>query len=93
MKKLIALLKSSVYKTMPIPDFSGNDLVYMENSAQVRMKAVKLLPTPQSSNEALGLKVIEDEITSSLTIESIDFSRSKKRLRPNEKFRHNPCFL
>lgn len=93
MKELIALLKSSVYKTMPIPDFSGNDLVYMENSAQVRMKAVKLLLTPQSSNEALGLKVIEDEITSSLTIESIDFSRYKKGLRPNEKFRHNPCFL
>lgn len=56
MKELIALLKSSVYKTMPIPDFSGNDLVYMENSAQVRMKAVKLLLEPQSSNEALGVR-------------------------------------
>lgn len=79
MKELIALLKSSVYKTMPIPDFSGNNLVYMENAAQVRMKAVKLLLTPQSSNEAFGLKAMEDEIASSLTIESIDFSRDSVR--------------
>ena len=78
-KELIALLKSSVYKTMPIPDFSGNDLVYMENAAQVRMKAAKLLLTPQSSNEAFGLKAMEDEIASSLTIESIDFSRDSVR--------------
>ena len=79
MNELIALLKSSVYKTMTIPDFSGNDLVYMENAAQVRMKAVKLLLTPQSPNEAFGLKAMEDEIASSLTIESIDFSRDSVR--------------
>lgn len=78
-KELIVLLKSSVYKTMPIHDFSGNDLVYMENAAQVGMKAVKLLLTPQSSNEAFGLKAMEDEIASSLTIESIDFSRDSVR--------------
>ena len=78
-KELIALLKSSVYKTMPIPDFSGNNLVYMENAAQVRMKVVKLLLTPQSSNEVFGLKAMEDEIASSLTIESIDFSRDSVR--------------
>ena len=79
MRELIALLKSSVYKTMPIPDFSGNDFVYMENTAQVRMKAVKFLLTRQSSNEAFGLKAMEDEIASSLSIESIDFSRDSVR--------------
>lgn len=79
MKELIALLKSSVYKTMPILDFSGSNLVYLENAAQVQMKAVKLLLTPQSSNEAFGLKAMEDEIASSLTIESIDFSRDSVR--------------
>ena len=72
-------MKSSVYKTMPILDFAGNNLVYMENAAQVRMKAVKLLLTLQSSNEAFGLKAMEDEIASSLTIESIDFSRDSVR--------------
>lgn len=78
-KELIALLRSSVYKTMPIPDFSGNDLVYMENAAQIRMKAVKLLLTPQNSNDTFGLKAMEDEIASSFTIESIDFSRDSVR--------------
>ena len=79
MKELIALLKSSVYKTMPIPDFSGNDPVYMENASQVQMKVVKLLLTPKSSNEAFGLKAMEEEIASSLAIESIDFSRDSVR--------------
>ncbi|WP_312692593.1 Fic family protein [Caproiciproducens sp.] len=79
MKELIGLLKTSVYKTMPIPDFTGNDLVYMENAAQVQINAVKLLLTPQSSNEPFGLKAMEDEIASSFTIESIDFSRDSVR--------------
>lgn len=82
-KELVELLKTSVYKTLPIIDFAGNSLVYMENVAQVRMNAVKLLLTPQSSNEAFGFKAMEDEIASTLTIESIDFSRDsvKKILR------------
>ena len=79
MKEFIELLKASVYKAMPILDFAGNDLVYLENTAQVRMKALKCLLTPQSSNEAFGLKAMEDEIASSLTIESIDFSRDSVR--------------
>jgi Fic family protein len=79
MKELIELLTASVYKTIPIPDFAGNDLVYMENAARVRMNAVKLLLTPQASNEAYGLKAMEDEIASSLTIENIDFSRDSVR--------------
>ena len=83
MKELIELLKASVYKAMPILDFTGNDFVYMQNAAQVQMKSVKLLLTPQNSNETFGLKAMEDEIASSLTIESIDFSRDsvKKILR------------
>lgn len=79
MKELIELLKTSVYKTMPISDFDGNDLVYMENAAQLQMNAVKLLLTPQAASENFGLKAMEDEIASSLTIESINFSRDSVR--------------
>lgn len=79
MKELIELLKTSVYKAIPILDFAGSNLVYMENVAQVRMNAVKLLLTPQNANEAFGLKAMEDEIASSLIIESIDFSRESVR--------------
>lgn len=79
MMELIGLLKASVYKAIPVADFAGNNLVYMENVTQVRMKAVKLLLTPQNSSEAFGIKAMEDEIASSLTIESIDFSRESVR--------------
>lgn len=78
-KEFVDLLKTGVYKSMPIQDFAGKDLVYMENVAQVRMNAVRLLFTPQSSGEAYGLKAMEDEIISTLTIESIDFSRDSVR--------------
>jgi Fic family protein len=74
-KELIELLRTSVYKTVSIPDFAGNDLVYMENVTQVHMNVVKLLLTPHASHETFGLKAMEDEIASSLTIENIDFSR------------------
>ncbi len=79
MKEFIELLKSSVYKSVSIPDLAGNDLVYMENVAQVRMNAVKLLLIPQSSVEGFGLKAMEDEIASTLTIENINFLRDSVR--------------
>lgn len=67
--ELVALFKASVYKTLPITDFAGNNLVYMEIVAQVRMNAVKQLLTPQKSNDAFGLKAMGDEIASTFTIE------------------------
>lgn len=79
MNELIGLFKTSVYKSLPIRDFGGNNVVYMENIAQVRMSAVKLLLTPHSSQGGFGLQAMEDEITSTLTIESIDFSRDSVR--------------
>lgn len=76
LSELVELMKAGVYQSMPLPDFAGNDLVYMANVAQVRMNAVKLLLTPQSSSEALGLKAMEDEVASSLALENISFSRN-----------------
>ena len=78
-QELLELLKSGVYKAVPIPDFAGKNLVYMDNVAQVRMNSVKLLLTPQNANVAFGLKAMEDEIVSTLTIENIDFSRDSVR--------------
>ena len=93
MKEFINLLKTGVYKTIPIPDFAGNDLVYMENVTQVRMNAVRLLLTPQSSSEAFGLKAMEEEVASTLAIENIDFSRDsvRKVLRSEEHTSELQC--
>lgn len=77
--ELIELLKTNVYKSLPIPDFKGNNILYMENISQVRMNAVKLLLAPQRFNDAFGIKAMEDEIASTLSIENIDFSRDSVR--------------
>jgi Fic family protein len=79
LKELVELLKVSVYKALPIHDFLGNGLVYMENITQVRMNAVKLLLAPQRASETFGIKAMEDEIAATLTIENIDFLRDSVR--------------
>ena len=79
MEELVGLFRLSVYKTLPIWDFSGNDIVYMEYVAQVRINAVKLLLAQEKAYGGFGLKAMEDEIASSLTIESIDFNRDSVR--------------
>ena len=78
-QELIELFKSSVYKSLPIWDFGGNNVVYMENIAQVRMSAVKQLLQPQSAQRSFGLKAMEEEIVSTFTIESVDFNRDSVR--------------
>ena len=79
MRELFELLRSSVYTTLPIRDFDGNDVVYMSNIAQIKMKTMKLLLMPKNAHGSFGLKAMEDEITSTLTIESIDFNRDSVR--------------
>ena len=79
MKELIALFKASIYRNIPLSDFSGQDIVYMESMTQVRMSAAKLLLKPQMTTEAFGLKAMEDEIASTLTIENIDYNRDSVR--------------
>jgi len=77
--ELITVLKNSAYKTLPIWDFGGNELVLLEYIAQVEMASAKILLTPQSSLKKYGIKAMEEEISSTLTIENIDFSRESVR--------------
>lgn len=78
-REFVELLKNGLYKTLPLQDFFGNDLVYLETVAQVHMAAAKVLLTPQNSSEIFGFKAMEQEIISTLTIENIDFSRDSVR--------------
>lgn len=77
--EFVALLKNGFYKPIPLKDFHGNSLVYLEATAQVHLSAAKILLTPQKSPQPYGIKAMEEEIVSSLTIESIDFSRDSVR--------------
>lgn len=73
----ISVLKSSYYNLLPINDFKGDNLVYLNSCTSVNLDAVKLLYTAQSS--AYGTKALEEEIVATSAIESIDFSRDSVR--------------
>ena len=87
-KAFLQTLDEMYYKTLPLSDFEGNDIVFIENHATVNQRAVKLLL--QSRNKHYGIKSAEDEIVATSAIESIDFSRDSVRrilkgMAPNDE--------
>ena len=78
-REFAELLKSSVAKKLPLKDFGGHGIIYLDSVAQVHMNAAKILLAPQNRGAPFGLKAMEDEIASSLTIEDIDFTRDSVR--------------
>lgn len=77
--EFIQLLKNGFYKSLPLKDFDGASVVFLENTAQVHLSAAKILLTPQSSTQLYGIRAMEEEIISTFTIENIDFSRDSVR--------------
>ena len=51
----------------------------LSSIAHIKMNAIKLLLTPQNASTKFGLKAMEDEISSTLTIEDIDFTLDSVR--------------
>lgn len=78
-QEFVELLKSGFYKTLPLKDFHGNSLVYLEGTTQVHLSAAKILLTAHNSTKLYGIKAMEEEIISTFTIENIDFSRDSVR--------------
>ena len=79
LKEFVELLGNGFYKPLPLKDFNGRNLVYLDAVAQVQLSAAKVLLTPQSSSQIYGRKAMEDEILSTFTIEQIDTSRDSVR--------------
>ena len=52
---------------------------FVNDIAQLRTSAVKLLMKPQATADAFGIKAMEEEIAATFTIENIDFSRDSVR--------------
>lgn len=69
-------LEQLYYKALPLSDFDGNNLVFIENYA-TNQNCVKLLLKAQ--NKHYGIKAAEDEIIATSAIENIDFSRDSVR--------------
>lgn len=79
MGEFVSLLKNGFYHPLPLKDFSGQELVYLNSVAQVHLSAARILLTPQSSSQLYGAKAMEEEIISTFTIEQVDFSRDSVR--------------
>lgn len=76
---MLFFLKQTMYKSLPLQDFKGAALVYLENAAQLRMSAYKTLFLMHNSADAYGLQAMEEEIHSTLIIENIHSSRQSIR--------------
>ena len=63
-------LEELYYKTLPLSDFDGNSIVFIENHAAVNQSAVKLLL--HSQDQYYGIRAAEDESIATSAIESID---------------------
>lgn len=77
--EFVEVLKNNLFNYLPIRDFNGNPIAYLENVSHLRMSAVKILLSGQSSISGYSLKAMEDEIYSSLSIENIESSRASIR--------------
>lgn len=77
MGDFVSALKDMYYKSLPICDFAGKELVYIESKANINMDSYKLLMMNQG--KAYGDKAVEEEIISTAKIESIDYSRDSVR--------------
>ena len=79
LREFAALLKNGFYRPLPLQDFDGGAVVYLESVAQVRLSAARVLLTPQNSGRLYGIQAMEEEILSTLAIEHIDTSRDSVR--------------
>lgn len=70
-------LAAGYYKELPLSDFAGKPLVYLPSCTGVNLEAVKLLYAARGGS--FGVSCLEDEIISTSSIESIDFSRDSVR--------------
>ena len=79
LKEFIRLLRESFFCSLPLRDFHGQPLVYLEGVAQVRLSAVKTLMTSRDGVTPYGIKAMEEEILSTFSIEQIYTSRDSVR--------------
>ena len=79
LQEFLALRKQYFYQELPLHDFDGNSMVYLDKAVQIPLSAARVLLTPQQSTRLYGTKAMEDEILSTFRIEQIDTSRESVR--------------
>lgn len=78
-QEFLTLLKRDFYQELPLHDFDGKPMVYLESVARVSLSAARVLLTPQQSTRLYGTRAMEEEILSTFRIEQIDTSRESVR--------------
>lgn len=78
-KEFAALLKVGFYRSVPLRDFKGEHLAYLEGVARISLLAIRVLMSPRDNSQRHGIEVMEDEIVSTLAIEQIGASRDSAR--------------
>ncbi|WNY28237.1 hypothetical protein MmiEs2_04210 [Methanimicrococcus stummii] len=73
-----SLLSDFFYRKIPLKDFSGNHFVYSPAQVQIISQSLKRL-MQDYSGEKYGMKAMEDEIVSTLSIEKIETQRESVR--------------
>lgn len=79
LQEFLALHKSYFNQELPLHDFDGNPMVYLDKAVQISLSAARVLQTSQQSARLYGTKAMEEEILSTFRIEQIATSRESVR--------------
>ena len=79
LQEFLALLKQDFYQALPLHDFDGTPMVYLDSVVRISLSAARVLLTPQQSARLYGAKAMEEEIVSTFRIEQVDTSRESVR--------------
>ena len=96
LQEFLALRKQYFYQELPLHDFDGNPMVYLDKAVQIPLSVARVLLTPQQSTRLYGTKALEEEILSTFRIEQIDTSRESVRRilsgqAPEKEEEHRIC--
>ena len=79
MQEFVSLLKAGFYRELPLRDFDGKPMVWLESVAQVSLSAVRVLMTPHQGTRLYSAKAMEEEILATFQIEQINTTRESVR--------------
>lgn len=77
--EMMALLQKNIFKDLPLRDFDGQPLVYLENLVQVSMASARVLFERPPGSHRYNINAMTEEIQSTLAIENIISSRESIR--------------
>ena len=78
-KEFTELLRQNFAKSLPLADFSSDELFYLPNLAQISTNGMKQLLSAPASTQSFGLQAMTEEIHATFQIESIHSSRNSIR--------------